>query len=107
MCAGLASKHGAVPVPGRTVPAVETGAPGVVGLYREDDSTGALSLVRDHREEGSPPGVVDVAVQDGLRAGTVGRIAPGAVGSGCGSARQVGDVEVFVDDQVVVVHRES
>jgi len=107
MPARLALEHGAAPVPSRDVRAVGTGSAGVAGVHGDDTPTGAFSLVGDHRQECSPPGVTDATVQPGFRRGLVGLVAAFPVGAGSGATYQVRDRQVFVDDEVVVVDESS
>src|SRR5450759_3057762 len=104
MSACFALEHRAAPISRRDVAAVGTGSAGVAGIYRDDCPTGAFSLVGDHREQGSPPGVTDTTVQTRLGRGPVGGIATGAIRSGLGAADQVRDDQVLVDEQVIVIH---
>ena len=96
-----------MPIPGRAVPAVGAGTTGVAGIHDDDAPTSFFRFVRDHRQELSPPGIVDGSVESGLGGCPVGCVASFAIGAGFGSSDHVLDVEVFVDDDVVVVDESS
>jgi hypothetical protein len=104
MPARLASERRAVPVLRRAVPTASTGAAGVAGLHCDNSPIGAFSLIGNHREQSSPPGVLNTTIQSPLHDRAVGRIATIPVGPGSGSPDEVRDGKRLMHNEVVIVH---